>query len=439
MAIMNVLFILDDALRPDHLGCYGYAKQTSPNIDRIAAEGLRFENVIASASHTLPPVISILTGLSSATHGVVCQKSFPKWLNNKYPAKSPIHLMEENGILVDGELVRRWHPLGFKRDTKGEDMEQYFADHRHDRWFFFAEPYPTHLPYNPPEENYKMFLDPGLTADEETANKLAIVKSRLIVHPSGKISKLQAGEQDALPDDDSDESHKRTFGIVDLTEKEKPFVLALYDGEVKVFDDMVGRWVKKLDELGILDETLIIITCDHGEELMERGHVGHCSCNLSGTLYDESIKVPLIMRLPEKLPAGRVIREQITQMDIMPTIFELLNLKLTIPHEGKSLMPLIAGQESNVRPYAFSETMPAGWQALNSDEREMWSVRTNEYKLIIKTTFFSDKFEYEFYDLTQDPGEVNNCYDANSSVCRHLSAKLIEYINWARSNRKDKI
>jgi arylsulfatase A-like enzyme len=432
---MNVLFILDDALRPDHLGCYGYHKDTSPNIDRLAAESVRFENVIAGASHTLPPVISILTGLSSATHGVVCQKSFPKWLANKNPPKSPLHLMEENDILVDGEMVLRWHPLGFKRDTKGEDMEKYFTEHRSDRWFFFAEPYPTHLPYNPPEKYYKMFLEPGLVADAETAAKLSIVKSRLIVHPSGKISKLQSGEKDALPDDDCDESHKRTFGVVDLTEKEKPFVMALYDGEVKVFDDMVGRWVKKLEELGILEDTLIIITCDHGEELMERGHVGHCSCNLSGTLYDESIKVPLIMRLPKRLPAGKVIREQITQMDIMPTIFELLGLKLTIQHEGKSLMPLIAGQAENIRPFAFSETMPAGWQALNSDEREMWSVRTNGHKLIINTTFFSNKFEYEFYDLAKDPGELRNCYDAASPICKKLERELIKYIELARSNR----
>ncbi|OGV50165.1 MAG: hypothetical protein A2017_18555 [Lentisphaerae bacterium GWF2_44_16] len=429
-----MLFIMDDALRPAHLGCYGYKKKTSPNIDKLAEDGVMFRNLTATASHTLPPVISLVTGLSSATHGVVSQKSFAKWLSAT-PAESPIHVMEKNGILVDGEMVLRWHPLGFRRDTRGEDMEKYFSDHRNEQWFFYAEPYPTHLPYNPPEEYFKMFLEPGLTPDEETLKKLSIVRSRLIVHPSGKISKLQAGEKDALPDNNTDESHKRSFGIVDLTEKEKPFITALYDGEVKVFDDMVGRWVRKLKELGIFDDTLIIITSDHGEELMERGHVGHCSCNLSGTLYEESIKVPLIMHLPGKLPAGKVIEEQIAQMDIMPTIFELLGLKLTTPHEGKSLLALINGRVRDFRPFVFSETMPAGWQALDSDEREVWSVRTNDAKLIIKTRFFSDDFEYEFYDLRKDPGELNNCYDVDSPICRKLSHKLIEYINWARTNR----
>jgi len=431
---MNILFIMTDALRPANLGCYGYKKNTSPNMDRLARNGVVFKNVIASSPHTVPPVISLMTGLSSAAHGVYNQKTFGEWLKKK-PEKTPLHLMQENDILVDGELVMRYCPLGFERDTKTEDILSYFKKNSAKRWFFFAEPYSTHLPYNPPEEYYKMFLPSGLVPEKESIDKLSVVKSRLLVYPPGKTSRLEAGEKDVLPDDDIDESHKRTFGKVELTEKERPFIEALYDGEVRVFDDLVGRYIDELDRLGIIDDTLIIITSDHGEELLERGHVGHSSCNLSGTLYDESIKVPLIMHLPKKFPKNRIIDDQIAQIDIMPTLFELMGLDLTTRCDGKSLIPLIYSKEKSFREFAFSETIPAGWQALDSDTREIWAVRTNNYKLIIKSQFFSNDFKYEFYDLAKDPGELKNCYNPDLSICKELEKELIGYINLARSNR----
>jgi arylsulfatase A-like enzyme len=431
---MNTLFIMADALRPTNLGCYGYKKNTSPNIDRLARNGVVFKNVIATSPHTVPPVISLMTGLSSAMHGVFNQKTFGEWLKRK-PEKTPLHLMQENNIVVDGELVMRYHPLGFKKDTKTEDILSYFQKNSTKRWFFLAEPYSTHLPYNPPDKYYKMFLPSGLEPEKESWDKLSVVKSRLLVYPPGKTSRLEAGEKDVLPDDDIDESHKRTFGIVELTEKERPFIEALYDGEVRVFDDLVGSYIGELSRLGIIDDTLIIITSDHGEELMERGHVGHSSCNLSGTLYDESIKVPLIMHLPKKLPAGKVIDDQIAQIDIMPTLFELLGLDLTTRCDGKSLIPLICSKEKSFREFAFSETIPAGWQALDSDKREMWAVRTNNYKLIVKSQFFSNDFEYEFYELDKDPDELRNCFNPGLTIYKELEKELIGYINLARSSR----
>lgn len=433
---MNVLFIMADALRPSNLGCYGYRKNTSPNIDRLARNGVLFKNVIATASHTVPSVLSLMTGLSGASHGVFNQKTFGKWLKRK-PEKSPIHLLQEKGMLVDGELVLRYHPLGFKRDTRTEDIISYFSNHQFDNWFFLAEPYSTHLPYNPPDKYYKMFLSSGLEPDKDSRYRLSVVKSCLLVYPPDKKSRVELGEEDVLPVDDNDESHKRTFGKVELTNRELPFITSLYDGEVRVFDDLIGRYIDALDNLKIINDTLIVITSDHGEELLERGHVGHSSCNLSGTLYDESIKVPLIMHLPKLLPAGKVINEQIAQIDIMPSIFELLGLELTTRSEGKSLVPLIFDKIKNFRNVAFSETIPAGWQALDSDKREMWSVRTNNYKLILKSLFFCNDYEYEFYNLAEDPKELKNCYDPSFSLCKELTENLMEYINLARLNRSE--
>jgi arylsulfatase A-like enzyme len=434
---MNILFIMTDALRPDRLGCYGYRKNTSPHIDQLAAEGVKFENFIATASHTLPPVVSYLTGCDTATHGIVNQESFAVWQESGYyrKPKTPLTLMKRSGYEVDGELVMRWGPLGFCKDTPTAEIENYFRDNAACNWFFFAEPYSTHLPYNPPEDYYQMFLGNGIVS-KETDERMKIVKSRLIVHPSGCMSKLQAGEKDALPDDETDASHKRTFGIVDLMSEDKAAVDALYDGEVKVFDNLVGRYVNTLEELGILDKTLIIIASDHGEELLERGHVGHCSCNLNGTLYDESIKVPLIIRCPALLPKGRVIKQQASQIDLMPTLFDLLGLKMPGPCDGRSLLPLIRRTTEVFRKDAYCEATPAGWQALSGDQRNMWALRTNEYKLILKTDHNFSFKNYELYDLRNDPGEKSNIFNVGDRDQQTLCSMLHQYIKRALLNRQ---
>lgn len=432
---MNIFWILEDALRPDHMGCYGYVKPTTPNCDRLAAEGVRFETCISTASHTLPPIISMITGQNAATHGIVNPRRFDLWKNQGMweNVRTPLHTLADNGYLVDGELVMRWQPLGFTRDTPAADIEHYFRQHQQDRWFFYAEPYPTHLPYNPPEDYFRMFLDADYEFPPGSDERLSVVRSRLIVRPSGVISKLEAGEDDPIPDDDSDDAHKRTVGEADLLPEDAPAVRALYDGEARVFDDMVGRWIETLEQLGILDETLIIITADHGEELMERGHVGHCSCNLMGTLYDESIKVPLILRYPKLLPAGKVVTQQVSHIDIMPTLFDMLHLPAIPDADGSSMMPLIRGQASTFRPETYAETTPAGWQALAADKREIWCVRTEQYKLILHTDRNRPDYRrYELYDLTADPGETDNIYDRQLAAAASLQASLDEYITQAR-------
>jgi len=430
---MNVLLILEDALRPDHLGCGGYQKATSPVIDSLAREGVVFRNAIATASHTLPPIVSLLMSQWACTHGIVSPARFQQWVASARwrDRETPLKILARKGFLVDGEMVMRWKPLGFTRDTDGRDITGYFGRHRSEPWFFMAEPYPTHLPYNPPEEYFRMFLDPAWKGDERSEQRLRVVRSCLIVHPSGVTSKLEAGEDEALPDSQSDAAHRRTAGTVDLLPEDEPAIRALYDGEVRVFDDLVGTWVGRLEELGILDETLIVITADHGEELMERGYVGHCSCNLKGTLYDESIRVPLILRYPPGLPRGKVVEEQVSQVDLMPTIFELLGLERPGFMEGGSLVPVLRGTAGTFRKEAFAETTPAGWQSLQGDDREIFCARTEAAKLILKTDSSDRRREWEFYDLWADPRERRNIYP-DHPLLTACTAQLERYVNKAR-------
>ena len=431
---MNILWILEDALRPDHMGCYGYPKPTTPNCDALARDGVRFEAAIATASHTLPPIVSMIMGQTAATHKIVNCAIFARWKNEGLwrDARTPLHILAEHGYLVDGELVSRWAPLGFTRDTPGDAIAEYFGKHREHTWFFYAEPYPTHLPYNPPEEYVDLFLADGYAPSAGTRERTDVVRTFLIVHPSGMISKLEAGEDDPLPDDETDEAHKRTAGTVDLLAEDVPYVNALYDGEVRVFDDMVGRWVARLKELGLYQDTLIVLTADHGEELMDRGHVGHCSCNLNGTLYDESIRVPLIMSCPGRLPRGVTVANQVSHIDIMPTIFDLLGLQPFPRFDGTSLLPLIRGDVPTFRPEAYAETTPAGWQALHDDQREIWCVRTEQWKLILNTDSRDSFRAFELYHLATDPGERRDVFDQQGGEVVGLTGKLNDYIARAR-------
>jgi len=431
---MNVLWILEDALRPDHMGCYGYKHDTTPNCDRLAGEGVRFDCVIATAAHTLPPIVSMVMSQWPATHGVVDTQRFVQWIDGGWDGvETPLHTLERAGYCVDGELVMRWAPLGFTRDTPSDEIPAYFERRRNDQWFFYAEPYPTHLPYNPPAEYFEKYLEE--TPSPETMERLEIVRNFLIVHPVGMTSKLEAGEPDPLPDDDCNEAHRRTAAAVDLQPQDRGALNALYDGEVRVFDDLVGEWVSKLETLGILDDTLIILTADHGEELMERGHVGHCSCNLMGTLYDESIRVPLILRYPKRLKPGTVVNTQVSHIDIMPTLFAMLGLSQHEWMEGQSLLPLIdrvegspkTDRDSEFRETTFSETTPAGWQALSGDDRQIFAIRTAAWKVILHTDAQRHSRRLEIYDLARDPDETNDLAAAPPVTAAPLIEQLDIY------------
>jgi arylsulfatase A-like enzyme len=314
----------------------------------------------------------------------------------------------------------RWAPLGFSRDY--DDFLEYMEENRDRPWLYLAMPYPTHLPYDPPQEYYEMFVDPEFNPSSAALERLDIVRTRMILHPPDVISAMEAGRQD--PIGEGDDAHKRSTAVVEFEPEDAPGIYALYDGELRVFDDLVGQWLAKLEELDLLDETLIVITSDHGEELLERGHVGHTSCNLKGTLYDECLRVPLIMRYPKKLPAGQVVSQQVSQIDLLPTIFDLLGLELSLAHDGSSTMPLVLGQTEQFREEAYAETMPAGWQALEGDERRIWCVRTAECKLILNWDRATDAKSYELYNLRDDPGERRNVFAEEPLKAAELNAKL---------------
>ncbi len=201
-----------------------------------------------------------------------------------------------------------------------------------------------------------------------------------------------------------------TTGRYRLNSPDKNHLRAMYDEELLFIDENIGRILDKLQQLELMDNTLIIFTSDHGEEFWEHGGFEH-----GHTLYRELLEVPLIIKWPGVLPAGKVINDQVRLIDIMPTIIELLDIKHSGDLAGRSLLPLISGEEQGDRA-AFSENL------YYYQERK--SVTTGKHKLI----YTPDSGDAELYDLEADPGEKINIAAEIPNETSQLKEKLLDWI-----------
>ncbi len=403
---INVILLTIDSIRPDHLGCYGYDKPTSPNIDAMAEGGRLFRRAFSQSAWTIPGIMSILTSL-----------------------QPPVHKVERRGDVLDPAITTlfdRFREAGytvpnicflltipeFATIRVGPPEEKYYADDDDDellRWLdenheskFFAWFHyrGVHLPYKAGEEAMSMFV-PELGPEEELSSGLRAVLSAAAVVP---------------------------VGTAEFEEGDRPIVEALYDAEVKDLDAFIGRLNSRLRKYGILDKTLIVVTADHGEELLDHGFVGHASTMKAATLYDEVIRIPLIISLPGHLPGGREINEQVQQIDVMPTILDMAGIPIPPGVQGKSLVPMLYDpeRERESSTPVFAETVYGGYQATKEMAKTRWrSVRTDGWKLI-EIDEPAGK-SHHLYDLQNDPGELRNLYDDDAESAARLKAWLAEW------------
>lgn len=403
---LNVLLLTIDSLRPDHLGCYGYPRETSPNLDRLARDGVRFAQVINQTAWTTPSLVSVLTALYPETHGVDGRdKSTPLGL------RTPMRALQRWGYAVPALCYLIALPecsnLGFT-SVQEKDLFRWLEQNRHRRFFVWSHLEGPHLPYNPAPPFDRMFVPDGRVSLEEERADLAVIQRETVIP-----------------------RQKWTF-----RESSSAAVAALYDGEVRQTDEEVGRLLAKLEALGLGDKTLIVVTADHGEELFDHGFVGHASTSLAGTLYDEVIRVPLIMRLPGVLPAGTVVEAQIEGIDVMPTIFAVLGLPPLLGVQGESLLPLVQGKRNSWRAYAFSETLSCGRQCREGDVgTKLRAVRTQQWKLIAFPD--SEGERYELYNLQSDPDERKNVFSREPRVAAQLRQNLAQWQALAALRRQE--
>ena len=190
-------------------------------------------------------------------------------------------------------------------------------------------------------------------------------------------------------------------------------VVALYDGEIAYTDEFFGQFIDELEEHGVFDGTSIFLTSDHGEEFKEHGAWEH-----GHTLYEELIRIPLIIKLPHGDGKGRRIDTRVRHLDIAPTMLELAGVKPPESYQGKSLAPFIGGTSDMVCEYVFSE------QNLNRDV--LYSVIRGKHKYILRTR---PRFEQELYDLETDPGETRNLVREQPAVAGDLARRVIDIVS----------
>lgn len=312
-----VILIDIDTLRADHLGCYGYQRDTSPTIDRLASEGLLFEWAFAQAPNTPPSQTSILTSLYPHSHGRMSSKDI---LSEEITTLAEV--MAENGFktaaFVDGGFMApRWGlDQGFQRYVSrpqkkkglaalGPRIKQWVEENAEENFFLLIHTYDVHTSYDPPPPFRDSFLQgvaPSTPGFEPTAKTMKTL-----------VAKGRKGHTNIL------------------TAEDVEYAKALYDGGILYVDHWLESFVDDLERLGLMDTATLVVLSDHGEEFQEHGSVLH------EKLYATVTRIPLIIRPPGGTK-GRRISQVVESIDVMPTILEMVGVPLPVsPVEGQSL------------------------------------------------------------------------------------------------------
>ncbi len=395
------------------MSVYGYEKDTTPNLMRHAEEFLIFENAFSSTAWTSPGVVSIFTGYYPPVHAQTGRYSY----YDKEMA-SPLRELAAQGYDVLGSAITgpTHEDLGFTEQLERREggLEAFLEERTTEEGPFFAWSHwrKLHLPYSPSEEYAQRF-----GAGSRSSQGIEAVRSANIV----------------LRPKDAKRPNIRALKDVVFTEDDVPIIRALYDGELAQVDERLGRVLDILRNSGLLDRTIVVITADHGEELFEHGWVGHASTSFDGKLYDELIRIPLLIRLPDQSRAGR-LDALVEGVDIMPTIFDLLGVdaaRIKPAMQGHSLMPVVGGQRDEIREFVFTQTTLKGWSTPRDELRErVVSVRSSSHKLIRFPQSVGGRTEG--YDLREDPAELNDIYPSGRAEFEALERVLED---WTMENR----
>jgi arylsulfatase A-like enzyme/Flp pilus assembly protein TadD len=370
---MNVILVSVDTTRADHLGCYGHPKVRTPNIDRMAAEGVRFEECISSAPLTLPSHATMLTGSYPFVHGARDNGIFVIPDDNRTVAE----IFKDAGYATHAEVAAivldAKYGVGQGFDTFGgvPPPEKKPAMRQ-----FAQDPWDVELGEGPPE------VAP-VEPDVESDRKAGDVTRRGI---EILTEEARLGRPFFL--------FLHYFDPHWPHEAPEPFAGQYEDGyysEIAYFDHEFGRLMDALRGLGLAGRTLVILTSDHGEGRGQHGEYTH-----SLLLYDTTLHVPLIMWCPGQVPAGQVVEAQVRLLDLAPTIVDFTRLERTPQMQGTSLLPLLAGRALDPGLDCYSETMVPR-NSLNYSP--LRSLRADGWKYILSP-------RPELYDVGRDAIEV---------------------------------
>ncbi|HVN77826.1 MAG TPA: sulfatase-like hydrolase/transferase, partial [Terriglobia bacterium] len=412
---INVVLLVLDQLRADRLHCYGNARETSPNIDRLAQRGVRFSHFFAVSPWTSPSFASLHTSLFPSRHGVTLDwQPVVPLIDKDTPMLVPTfkyHGYYTTAFVNNGYAGQELTGRGFDEYYEGQKSAQnvnvterlagnklytapqttklvlsWLEQHRSESFFLYVHLWEPHSPYNPPPEDdifksdaYPYLFDTGYDVAHSPAKRLAML-----------------GDQKAI---------ERLY--------------ELYDGKIHFVDRYVGQILDHLGKLGLQENTLVVLTSDHGELLYS--HPGDFPTFDHRSLYDTAVHIPLIVAGPH-VPEGRTINELASNIDTSPTVLDLAGLPLISDAQGQTLVPLIQGEKESLNQYIYLE------QDLVPPQR---AVRTLHYKLIRNLWTGKELL----FDLDRDPGEQHSIIQGNPQVVEDLQAHLDE---WVKQNEPPK-
>jgi len=406
----NVILLLVDTLRADHLGAYGFVGDISPGIDRLANESVLFENCYANAPWTPPSVATLFTSLYPQVHGLnrFADHKFRDPVSGSLRASvlpdEAVTLAEvlrdagyRTAAIVANPWLKRKFGLGQGFDVYLDDdlgkrtpaslitvpaREWLEANEGAEPFFLYLHFMDVHEPYDSSREDFD-----AVWAEPPAASE------RFLDEPA------------------PDYLERKPSWADDALRERAAYWKARYAAGVRTFDRRITGFLEDLGESGLLDRSYLILTSDHGEELYEHGGWGH-----GESLHEHQLRVPLLVRPPGGVPAPRRVGDTVRLLDLMPTILSIARAEVPAALQGADLSPLLRGEPGAQTEEVFATGVVS--------RPEAFSIRVGRYKLIADRGSASSAV----YDLFEDPGETVDVSEREADIEAALLADLERHL-----------
>jgi len=387
----NIVCVVIDTLRADHLGLYGYQRPTSPALDELGRRALVVDRMIAQSSWTKPSVASLFTSLNPSQHRAV-EETTQNVLAGSLTTLAEI--LQQEGYRTAG-FSENPHIGPSTRFDQGFDLFQTLggfdgnkdfvvqgarafleqATNQRDPFFLYLHILDPHGPYEPGPERRSEFLGDLESSDARVRQ--------------GRVGQLAEGTQ----------------LLAQLTPQDLDYLRALYDAELRQTDQVVAELLTRLEQLGLRERTIVLVTSDHGEEFLEHGTLKH-----GYQLFEETVRVPLILAVPGA-PARRVGDAALQHIDLAPTLLELVGLPVPGTFRGQSFAGLLRGESLPERPMVLE----TAWRGV-----DIKALRRGRWKLIVDRVAGTRRL----FDLETDPAELHDRSASEPGLVDELEAEL---------------
>ena len=382
----KVIYLVLDAFHAKHADLYGYKRETTPFLDTLAEESVVFDHMFANEPYTLASTASLFTSRYSHEHGLVQEINR---INPIIPTLSELLAGEEidSGLISDSGWLKEsaWGLLrgfthtyttqSYSHDAKRVTaaLEDFYSERADQSSFMYIHLIPPHGPYMPPEK-FRIFME---------------AEPDFITPHSQNLAAIDKGK-------------------LEVTQKQLDYIIAMYDANILYADRLTKQILDYLEERNLLEQTIVIVSSDHGEAFRQHGRMLHNS-----TVFDEMLHVPFLIHFPEALNLrGKRVSEPVSLVDVMPTLMEIYGISEQPEVSGRSLLPLLAGEE-DPRDYLYAETLYTGDR----------TVRDARYKYIHSSTRGDMLFE-----MAKDPEEQHNLLDSLPVTSGYYAQKIRPYL-----------